>query len=217
MEIILTFLEGVASFVSPCLLPLIPLYISYIIGDEVEGKSIKLIRSIFFVLGFTTIFVSLGVFTASLGRYVYLHKDLINLVFGFFIIILGLNYIGIINIKFLNSTKKFNFKLEKASVFTAFVFGFFFGLGYTPCVGAFLGSALMMASTSGSVLNGVFYLLSYSIGLGLPFVLSAVFFEKVKFIHTFIKQHYKQVNFISGLMLILIGAYKTIEALGGIL
>ncbi len=217
MEIILTFLEGVASFVSPCLLPLIPLYISYIIGDEVEGKSIKLIRSIFFVLGFTTIFVALGVFTATLGNYVYLHKDLINLVFGIFIIVLGLNYLGIINIKLLNSTKKFNFKVESSSVLTAFLFGLFFALGYTPCVGAFLGSALMMASTSGSVANGVVYLLSYSLGLGLPFILSAVFFEKVKFIHQYIKNHYKQVNFISGVMLILIGGYKIFKAIGGVL
>ncbi len=216
MDIILTFLEGVASFVSPCLLPLLPLYISYIIGDEVDGKNIKFLRSVFFVLGFTIIFVSMGIFTATLGSYVFMHKDYIDLIFGLFIVIIGLNYLEIINIKILNQTKKFNIKVEKASLGTAFVFGLFFALGYTPCVGAFLGSALMMASTTGSIVQGMFYLLSYSLGLGIPFILSAVFFDKVKFIHQFIKNHYKIVNFISGIMLILIGSFKIFDAFGGL-
>ncbi len=213
MEIILTFFEGVASFVSPCILPLLPIYISYIVGDGVESRGIKLFRSIFFVLGFTLVFVSLGLFSATLGMYVFMHKDLINVIFGAFIILVGLNYIGIINIKILNATKKFDYKIEKVSLSTAFVFGLFFALGYTPCVGAFLGSALMMASTTGSAFLGMLYLLSYSLGLGIPFILSAMFFEKVKVIHQFIKMHYKQVNIICGVLLILIGSYKLLGGL----
>ncbi len=216
MEIILTFLEGLASFISPCLLPLIPIYLSYIIGDSVEEKGTKFLRSVFFVLGFSVVFISLGVFSATLGSFVYIYENYINFIFGVFIILIGLNYLGVINIKILNMTKKFNFKAKKASLSTAFVFGVFFAAGFTPCIGAFLGSALMMASTAGSVLQGTAYLISYSLGLGIPFILSAVFFDKVEFIHKLIKKHYTKVNLVSGLMLISIGVYQIYNSLGGL-
>ncbi len=217
MELVLTFLEGVASFISPCLLPLLPIYISYIVGDNVENKSTKFLRSAFFVAGFSVVFVSLGVFSATLGSFIFIYKAYVDLIFGVFIILIGLNYLGVIKLKILNLTKKVNYEVGEASLGTAFLFGLFFALGFTPCVGAFLGSALMMAATTGSVLQGTLYLLSYSLGLGIPFILSAVFFDKVEFIHLFIKRNYKIVNLVSGTMLILIGVYKIYEAFGGII
>lgn len=207
MELFLTFLEGVASFVSPCILPMIPIYISYILGDNETTKTTKLVKAMMFVLGFSVVFVSLGIFSATLGRTIVYYRNYINIIFGVFIVIIGLNYLNIISIKFLNNTRKMNYVAKDSTAGTAFLFGFFFAFGYTPCVGAFLGSALMMASASGSVLKGALYLLLYSIGLGIPFILSAVFLEKVDFIHNFIKQHYKIINIISGLMLVCIGIY----------
>ncbi len=216
MEILLTFFEGIASFISPCLLPLIPIYITFIVGNNDESNSTKLVRSLAFVLGFTFIFVLLGVFSSVIGTYVFIYKNYIDLIFGIFIVILGINYIGILKIKFLNQTKQFETKAKKSSMVTAFTFGLFFAVGYTPCVGAFLGAALMLASTSGSVLLGTLYLLSYSIGLGVPFVLSALFFEKIKFIHIYIKKNYKAINIVSGLFLIFIGLYKIFVSVGGL-
>ncbi len=215
MEIILTFLEGVMSFISPCLLPLLPIYISFIVGEK-SNNSEKFIRSLCFSLGFTIIFVALGVFSSTLGSFIFIYKRYIDIIFGVFIILIGLNYLNIINIKFLNITKKFNKDIKVKSNYTAFLFGIFFALGYTPCIGAFLGSALMMASTTGSALKGGIYLLFYSLGLGIPFTLCAVFFDKLKTANSIIKNNYNIINIISGCFLIFIGLYKITISLGGL-
>ncbi len=214
MEIVLTFLEGVLSFISPCLLPLIPVYLSFIIGDN-KNNSNKFFRSIFFILGFTIIFVALGIFSGSIGSLIFIYKKYVDIIFGVFILFIGLNYLNIINLKFLNATKTLNKDIKVTSNSTAFLFGIFFAFGYTPCIGAFLGSALMMANITGSAIKGGLYLLFYSLGLGIPFILSALFFEKTKTISTFIKKHYKLINIISGCFLILIGLYTIFKATGG--
>ncbi len=217
MEIFLTFLEGFMSFISPCLLPLLPIYLSFIIGENENVQSKKLFRAIAFVSGFTLIFVMMGVFSATLGSFIYMHKYYIDIVFGLIMILIGLNYLNIINIKIFNITKKYSKDITVTSMYTAFLFGVFFSLGFTPCIGAFLGSALMMASTSGSVFQGMLYLLSYSLGIGIPFIISALFFEKTKKIQVFIKSHYLVVNRVSGSILILIGLYKIYGSLGVII
>ena len=153
MEYIITFIEGIASFISPCILPVIPIYISYF---ATESKSMKksIINSLGFVCGFSIIFILLGVFAGTFGKFVHEYADYINIIFGIFLIIIGLNYIGILFIKFLNKTKGSNQKMKNLTFITSVLFGIIFSLSWTPCVGAFLSSALILASTTGSVLKG---------------------------------------------------------------
>lgn len=205
MEYIVTFLEGIASFISPCVLPMLPIYISYFVGQEYEKKNKALINSIGFVLGFSIIFILLGVLASSLGSIILKYQNIIKIVFGIVIVIFGLNMMETIKIPFLNKTIKPNINKKEFNFISSTIFGILFSVGWTPCVGAFLGSALMMASTEGEVLKGSILLLCYSIGLGIPFIISSILIEKLKKIFTWIKEHYKIINTISGLFLIMIG------------
>lgn len=205
MEYIVTFLEGIASFISPCVLPMIPIYISYFAGQDYNKKNKALINSIGFVIGFSIIFVFLGVLASSIGSFVLRYQNIIKIVFGIVIIIFGLNMMEKIKIPFLNKTLKINSKKKDFNFLSSILFGILFSIGWTPCVGVFLGSALMMASTEGEVLKGSILLLCYSIGLGIPFIISSLLIEKLKKLFTWIKEHYNLINTISGLFLILIG------------
>lgn len=204
MEYLITFIEGIASFISPCILPMIPMYISYF---ATQDKSIKntLLNSVGFVLGFTIIFVILGVFAGTLGMIISKYSFYINIILGIILILLGLNYIGIINIKILNKTKGINQDNKDLSFLKAILFGMIFSISWTPCVGAFLGSALIMAATYGSIIKGILLLLTYSIGLGIPFVITAIFIEKLKQTFDFIKKNYRIINKIAGGILVVTG------------
>lgn len=205
MEYIVTFLEGIASFISPCVLPIIPIYISYFTGQEYNKKYKALINSIGFVIGFSIVFVLLGVLASSIGSFVVHYQNIIKIIFGIVIIIFGLNMMETIKIPFLNKTLKPNIKKKEFKFISSMLFGILFSIGWTPCVGAFLGSALMMASTEGEILKGSILLLCYSIGLGIPFILSSILIEKLKKLFSWIKEHYKLINTIAGLFLIIIG------------
>ena len=205
MEYIVTFLEGIASFISPCVLPMLPIYISYFTGQEYEKKNKALINSIGFVVGFSIIFVLLGVLASSIGSIILKYQNIIKIIFGIVIIIFGLNMMETIKIPFLNKTIKPDINKKQFNFVSSMIFGILFSVGWTPCVGAFLGSALMMASTEGEVLKGSILLLCYSIGLGIPFILSSILIEKLKKVFSWIKEHYKIINTISGVFLIIIG------------
>lgn len=209
MEYVITFIEGIASFISPCILPVIPIYISYF---ATESKSMKrsIINSLGFVLGFSIIFMLLGVFAGSFGSVVHQYADYINILFGLFLVIIGLNYIGLLFIKFLNKTKGSKQKNRNLTFITSLLFGMIFSLSWTPCVGAFLSSALILASTTGSVLKGASLLLIYSLGLAIPFVVTTIFLERLKKTFDFIKKHYNIINKISGSILILSGLWYII-------
>ena len=209
MEYVITFIEGIASFISPCILPVIPIYISYF---ATESKSMKrsIINSLGFVLGFSIIFMLLGVFAGSFGSVVHQYADYINILFGIFLVIIGLNYIGLLFIKFLNKTKGSKQKNRNLTFITSLLFGMIFSLSWTPCVGAFLSSALILASTTGSVLKGASLLLVYSLGLAIPFVVTTIFLERLKKTFDFIKKHYNIINKISGSILILSGLWYII-------
>ncbi len=209
MEYVITFIEGIASFISPCILPVIPIYISYF---ATESKSMKrsIINSLGFVLGFSIIFMLLGVFAGSFGSVVHQYADYINILFGLFLVIIGLNYIGLLFIKFLNKTKGSKQKNKNLTFITSLLFGMIFSLSWTPCVGAFLSSALILASTTGSVLKGASLLLVYSLGLAIPFVVTTIFLERLKKTFDFIKKHYNIINKISGSILILSGLWYII-------
>ena len=206
MEFILTFLEGLASFISPCLLPMLPIYISYFVGEE-TGKKKAVINSIGFVLGFTFIFLMLSIFASTIGQFISSYTKNIKIIFGIIIIFLGLNYMEILKLKFLNKTKGINFKNKNLNFIKACLFGILFSISWTPCIGSFLSSALLLVAKEQDILKGILLMLVYSMGLGIPFIISAVLIEKLKELFDFIKKNYKKVKIISGLILIVMGCY----------
>ncbi len=201
LEYIVTFLEGVISFISPCMLPLIPAYLTYLSGDA-ERKGNTLVRSIGFVSGFTLAFTLLGTFAAAIGQIFSSHDKILNIICGIIVIIFGLSYLEIIPLPFFKGMTK---KKNVTSFFSAVLFGAVFSVSLTPCVGAFLGSALMMASSSANALKGTFLLLIYSLGLGIPFILSAIFIDRLNTTFNLIKKHYLVINRVCGIFLIIVG------------
>ncbi len=205
MDYIITFLEGIVSFISPCMLPMLPVYISYFAGQSKDetGKRPKMIfKVIAFVVGFTVVFTALGLFSGTLGKLLSRYQTVVNIVSGIIVILFGLSYLGVFRIPFFKGMNK-GYKIT--GIASAFLFGAIYSISLTPCVGAFLGSALMLASSAGGALKGAALLLIYSLGLGIPFIFSAVLLEKLSGAFTFIKKHYKIINLISGIALIVIG------------
>jgi cytochrome c-type biogenesis protein len=207
MEYVLTFLEGVMSFISPCVLPLLPVYISYFAGRE-EKKIVKtVLNSIGFVIGFSIVFILLAVFASTLGAFISSNLRTFKIAFGVINIVLGLNYIGIINIKFLNNTRGIENVPERINFLKAILFGVIFSITWTPCVGTFLSSALMLVINSQDLIKGVILMGLYSAGLGIPLILSAVLIDSLKNGFSFVKKHYRVVKIISGLVLIGMGIF----------
>lgn len=213
MQYFIAFLEGIITFVSPCLLPMIPIYVSYFAnGEDNRKQTIK--NAAGFVLGFMIVFVVLGAFAGSIGNFLISYQTVVNLITGAIVVILGLNFSGIIPIHFLNRTKKLEREVESKNFFTSLLFGIVFSVGWTPCVGAFLGAALMMASQQGTVLAGIVMLVMYSLGLGVPFMLSALLLDRLKGTFDLIKRHYGIINKVSGIFLIIVGILMMTGMLG---
>ena len=209
MDYLLTFIEGIASFISPCLLPMVPIYISYFIGeDQEDNKNNKAIsNSIGFVLGFTIVFLVLSIFASQLGSVLSNNIRYIKIFFGIVIIILGLNYMGLLRINFLNKTKMKNLNTKNFNFYKAILFGILFSVSWTPCIGTFLSSALLLIAKQQDTLKGIIMMLLYSIGLGIPFIVSAILIEKLKNDFDYIKKHYDVIKRISGVILIIAGIY----------
>ena len=216
MEYLITFVEGLASFISPCILPVIPLYISYFGASNENGKR-AITNSIGFVTGFSLVFILLGVFAGTFGKIVHQYANYINIVLGLFLIIIGLNYMGILFIKLLNKSKEIKKDKKDLNLISSIFFGIIFSLSWTPCVGAFLSSALILASTTGSVLKGAILLLLYSLGLAIPFIVTTLLLEKLKKTFDFIKKHYNIINKIAGSILLLSGLWNIISGILGII
>ena len=206
MQFFIAFLEGIITFISPCLLPMLPVYVSYFAGSDEGQRTTKktLINALGFVLGFTVVFVSLGAFASTLGGFLQKYKTAVNIATGLIVIFFGLCIIGILKLNIFKGIKN-PFAGKKLGFFSAMLFGIVFSVGWTPCVGAFLGSALVLASQQGKVLIGVIMLLLYSLGLGIPFIVSAVLIDKLKNAFNFIKSHYGVINTVCGILLCVIG------------
>ena len=202
MQYVISFFEGILTFISPCLLPMLPVYISYFAGGQQNSKK-TITNALGFILGFTVLFTSMGALAGTLGSFLTKYQTAVNLVSGLIVIFFGLNFMGIIKLNLFKGSTRM--QTGNLGFFSALVFGMVFSVGWTPCVGAFLGSALMLASQQGHVLEGTLMLLSYSLGLGIPFLLSAVLIDQLKGAFNFIKRHYNVVNYICGFLLILIG------------
>ncbi len=205
MQYFISFLEGFITFVSPCLLPMLPVYVSYFAGGTEESSTRRTLKhALGFVAGFTVVFVLMGALAGTVGGFLRKYQTLVNIVTGLVVVFFGLNFLGVFR---LNLFRGINTKIDKKnlSFFSSVLLGIVFSLGWTPCVGAFLGSALMLASQQGHVLTGIIMLLLYSAGLGIPFVVSALLIDRLKSAFSFIKRNYKVINIVCGSLLIVIG------------
>ncbi|MBQ9112743.1 MAG: cytochrome c biogenesis protein CcdA [Clostridia bacterium] len=205
MQYFISFLEGIITFISPCLLPMLPIYISYFAGGKEERSTLKtLINALGFVLGFTLVFVSLGAFAGTLGGFLQKYKTAVNIVTGLIVIFFGLNFMGVFKLNIFKGIKN-PFAKKDMGFVSALLFGIIFSIGWTPCVGAFLGSALMLAAQQGTAATGIIMLLLYSLGLGIPFVASALLIDKLKGAFAWIKRHYGIINTVCGCLLVAVG------------
>lgn len=209
--LLVAFGAGFASFISPCVLPLIPGYISYITGLSLEeiktGKNhVKdiLLTSLLFVLGFSLIFTLLGASASWGGSFLLRNRQLLNRLAGIFIIAMGLVLLGAIKLPFLYQEKRFQPKSSWGKL-TSLILGMAFAFGWTPCVGPILSAILAYAASVGSAKEGALLLFSYSMGIGIPFILTALALERLVETFTWIKRHYRLINLIAGSILIVMG------------
>lgn len=221
MNYLLSFLEGIITFISPCLLPMLPIYVFYFTGEQkgekYGGKWATFINTLGFVLGFTIIFTLLGAMAGVIGGFLVRYQTLLNIIAGTIIIVFGLNYLGVFKIGFLNQNRSSGKKVEINGFFSAVIFGMVFSISWTPCVGTFLGSALMLASQQGSAAQGTLMLLFYSLGLGIPFLISSLLIDRLKSLLDGIKKHYNTINKVAGIFLIVLGVLMATGYIGKLL
>lgn len=216
MQYFISFLEGVITFISPCLLPMLPIYVTYFAAGGEKKSRKTLINSFGFVLGFTLVFSAMGALAGTLGSFLRRYSAVVNVVSGLIVIVFGLSFLGLFNLNFFRGNRR-SVKKDNMGFFSALLFGLVFSVGWTPCVGAFLGSALLLASQQGHVLEGVAMLLCYSLGLGVPFVLSAVLIDYLKGAFSLIKRNYRLINTLCGALLILLGIAMATGYMGKLL
>ncbi|HRR96112.1 MAG TPA: cytochrome c biogenesis protein CcdA [Candidatus Ratteibacteria bacterium] len=207
----ISFVAGVLSFLSPCILPLIPIYISYITGISIEQlqeskNTLKIfIISLFFISGFTLIFVLMGASATAIGNFILKKKNILRIIGGIIIIIFGLHLIGILKIKKLYTEKKIVLKNKKTGYLSSFLLGMAFSAGWTPCVGPVLSSILIIAANEKTVLRGIILLFTYSIGIGIPFLITSLLLNKLLNFFNKIKKHYRAIEIIMGFLLVILG------------
>ncbi|MCL4416342.1 MAG: cytochrome c biogenesis protein CcdA [Actinobacteria bacterium] len=209
------FAAGILSFISPCILPLVPVYISLMSAKATfkPGENIRFsdrlflfINSLFFVAGFTIIFVALGSTATIIGRLLKNYSHITGWIGGALLIIFGLNYIGVFRIPFLNFEKKFNIpKSTKFNYLGSLLIGIIFAFGWVPCVGVILSGILILASRLETLAQGIFLLLAYSLGLGIPFIIFSIFISLFSRFFKKINKHMRVILIISGIFLIILG------------
>ena len=220
IEYLIAFGAGLISFLSPCVLPLIPGYISYISGSSinelVEKKNINLIPIVLFTVGFSIVFIIFGAASTFLGQVLLQNSHVLRIIAGIVIIILSLHIIGIINLKFLNYEKRIEANISK-NFFSPILIGMAFAFGWTPCIGPILGSILILASTEESLARGILLLCFYSIGLAIPFILSGYLIQKFLIFSKNFKKNINKVSKIGGAILLITGILiitNQLQALG---
>lgn len=202
----LLFLEGILAFISPCMLPMLPVYIMYLAAETENGRRASVVNTIGFVCGFTLLFMALGATATALGSLLSEHRMLLQRLSGFVIFLFGIHFLGIFRIGILDRAKKFEaIRAQKNGFCSSMLFGAAFSAGWTPCLGPFLGSALMLAGNKTTVLEGIFYLFVFSMGLGIPYILAAIFFTSIKGVFQWLKKHGRQIKAASGIVLAVSG------------
>jgi len=219
-ELSIAFGAGLISFLSPCVLPLIPGYISFISGSSLnellEKKKINLIPLILFSMGFSFVFILFGAAASFLGQILLENSQTLRVIAGLIIIVFSLQLIGIINISFLNFEKKI-YTQKNNNIWFSFIVGMAFGFGWTPCIGPILGSILALASTEETILKAVILLSFYSLGLAIPFILSGYLMQRFLIFSKNFKKNINLVSKIGGLILLLTGILiltNQLQALG---
>lgn len=221
ISIWLVFAEGLLSFLSPCILPLLPVYFSFLAGatvNDIENNTINksnfIKNSLGFVLGLSIIFVILGAGASFAGKIFFVYKDLIRQIGSIFVFIFGLHQTGLIKLRVLNYEKRFNFKEKSTSFINSFLLGVLFSFGWTPCIGPILGSVLFLAGNSGTMASGMALLFIYSLGMTIPFLLST--FAVGFFMKSYQKlyKYFNIVKIISGIILMIAGVLMYFNLLG---
>jgi cytochrome c-type biogenesis protein len=215
MAYLLTFAEGMMAFISPCHLPMLPVFISYFTGQNHENRRQKtLTNAIGFVSGFSLLFVVLGAFAGRIGGLLAAHQAIVNVVCGGIVILFGLNFLEVVRLPFAGADRRLNVRHINMGFFPSVILGIVFSISLTPCTGAFLGSALMLAAQSGSGEKGILMLFGFSMGLGLPFVACALLIDRLKNAFDFIKRNRRAINIASGALLILLGVMMALGWIG---
>jgi cytochrome c-type biogenesis protein len=219
-ELLIALSAGLISFLSPCVLPLIPGYISYISGSSlnelIEKKNVNIIPIILFTLGFSIVFITFGAASTFLGQVLLQNSYELRIIAGLVIIVLSLHIIGVINLKFLNYEKRIQTNISQ-NFFSPILIGMAFAFGWTPCIGPILGSILVLASTEESLSQGILLLLFYSIGLAVPFILSGYLIQKFLIFSKNFKNNINRVSKIGGFILLITGVLiitNQLQALG---
>ena len=209
LNLIIAFGAGLISFLSPCVLPLIPGYISYIsgesLGDIVEKQKKILLKTILFSLGFSLVFISFGATASFIGNLLLEYSNSLRIVAGLIIIIFSLQLIGILNLNFLNKEKRIYTKNYSNNLFFPLMVGAAFGFGWTPCIGPVLGSILALAATESSIGKGILLLSFYSLGLAIPFVLSGYGISKFLEFSKNFKKNIRRISISGGIILLITG------------
>ena len=204
MQYLITFLEGIVTFISPCLLPMLPVYLGYFAGGGERQSKQTLKCALGFVLGFTAVFLAMGALAGTLGALLRSMGRWVDILCGSVVMLFGLGYMGLFRLPSLGKGGGL-FRGGEMTFGSSLLLGAVFSVGWTPCVGAFLGSALMLASQQGHTVVGLLLLLCYSLGLGIPFLLSALLIDQLKGACDIIKRNYLLLNRISGALLVLLG------------
>lgn len=208
VSLLIAVFAGFTSFVSPCVLPLVPAYVGYITGsssEEEPDKSLTLWRSIAFVLGFSLVFIMMGATASYIGKLFVQYKLVFNKISGILIIVFGLHLVGLLKLEFLYHEARMEGPKEATSWLTALLMGMAFAAGWTPCIGPVLASILAYAGSSATLVQGIILLVFYSLGLGIPFILTAVFIEKFMQVSNKVNQYLPLVSKLSGAVLIVFG------------
>lgn len=207
MQYLIAFLHGILTFVSPCILPLIPVFIAYLAGTDSSGKPGEkpFSNTLAFAFGFSVVFTLLGASASAAGYFLNRNLEYFRYAGGLFMILIGLNFLGLIRIGFLNRSAKLKEVKGDAGFYRSLLFGFTFAFAWTPCITAFLGNTLILASTRGTITAGAALLFVYSLGLGIPFIIVSLLYDKLKAAFVFIKKHHTKIRLVSGILLIISG------------
>jgi len=222
ISLLIAFTAGVFSFISPCVLPLIPSYLTYITGisfDELvenQSRSVRrrtLFHSLFFILGFTLVFVALGASATYVGNFFQENQALIRRIGGVIVILLGIHITGLVKLNLLEREKRFEFNDKPLGYLGSILVGIAFAAGWTPCIGPILASILLYASTSENVGGGIILLVAYSLGLGLPFLISALAFNTFLAYFSRFNRYLRMVSIVSGVFLVIVGLLLIFDCL----
>ena len=209
LNLLIAFSGGFVSFLSPCVLPLIPGYISYISGqtlDEIiENNKSVLLKTIFFSVGFSIVFVSFGITASFIGKFLINYSNQLRIIAGLIIILFSLQLIGLVNLKILNSEARFFTKNYRNNSIFPIIVGMAFGFGWTPCIGPILGSILALAAIEENIGKGILLLSFYSLGLAIPFIISGVLIDKFLFFSKSFRKYISTITKIGGAILLLTG------------